>query len=210
MQHGETADRKLQSYHNTNGRATALQVVEGSENMMAPRFNFDLIAAAARRPGKFYLAYGSNLSLERMERRCPNAVAFGTAVIPGYRLLFKKSKTGSYATIEQDANSCVPVLVYKISEYDEAMLDRYEGYPKFYYKRFFQLPVMRFDSGKRMKEKKLCMAYRCPDAKIVGTAVLHGWQLMFKGVATIEPKPEKNTPVLVWEISRRDEANLDR
>jgi hypothetical protein len=54
------------------------------------------------------------------------------------------------------------------------------------------------------------MAYRCPDAKIVGTAELHGWQLMFKGVATIEPKPEKNTPVLVWEISRRDEANLDR
>lgn len=54
------------------------------------------------------------------------------------------------------------------------------------------------------------MAHRCPDAKIVGNAVLEGWQLLFKGCATIEPNPAKNTPVLVWEISRRDEQNLDR
>lgn len=68
-------------------------------------------------------------------------MAFGLALIPGYRLLFKKSKTGSYATIEQDANCCVPALVYKISEYDETLLNRYEGYPKYYYKRYFQLPI---------------------------------------------------------------------
>jgi hypothetical protein len=118
-----------------------------------------------------------------MERRCPNAVAFGTAVIPGYRLLFKKSKTGSYATIEQDANSCVPVLVYKISEYDEAMLDRYEGYPKFYYKRFFQLPVMRFDSGKRMKEKKLCMAYVMHEERLLGEPSMEYFGLLDDGYA---------------------------
>ena len=54
------------------------------------------------------------------------------------------------------------------------------------------------------------MADRCPDAKVVGTAILYGWQLLFKGCATIEPNPEKNTPVLVWEISERDEQRLDR
>lgn len=54
------------------------------------------------------------------------------------------------------------------------------------------------------------MARRCPEAKIAGTAVLYGWQLLFKGCATIEEKPEKNTPVLIWEISPRDEMNLDR
>lgn len=54
------------------------------------------------------------------------------------------------------------------------------------------------------------MAERCPDAKVVGSAILYGWQLLFRKFATIEPKPEKNTPVLVWEISERDEQNLDR
>ena len=54
------------------------------------------------------------------------------------------------------------------------------------------------------------MRYRTPDAKIAGTAVLTGWQLLFRVHATIEPNPEKNTPVLVWEISEQDEKNLDR
>ena len=53
------------------------------------------------------------------------------------------------------------------------------------------------------------MSQRCPDARIVGQAVLEGWELAFKGCATILPNKEKNTPVLVWEISERDEGNLD-
>ncbi len=44
---------------------------------------------------------------------------------PRVRLLFKKSGSGFYATIEQDANCFVPALVYKISEFDEALLNRY-------------------------------------------------------------------------------------
>ena len=53
------------------------------------------------------------------------------------------------------------------------------------------------------------MAHRCPDARIAGQAVLAGWELLFRGCATIAPNPKKNTPVLVWEISERDEGNLD-
>lgn len=66
---------------------------------------FELIS---RVPSKYYLAYGSNLDMERMGKRCPYAVVVGTTEIKGYRLLFKKSKTGCYATIEQDANESVP------------------------------------------------------------------------------------------------------
>ena len=72
----------------------------------------------------------------------------------------------------------------------------------------------------QMKNKKYYIAYgsnlsveqmadRCPDAKIAGQAVLAGWELLFRGCATIAPNPKKNTPVLVWEISERDEENLD-
>ena len=39
--------------------------------------------------------------------------------------------------------------------------------------------------------------------------MLAGWELLFRGCATIAPNPKKNTPVLVWEISERDEGNLD-
>ena len=42
------------------------------------------------------------------------------------------------------------------------------------------------------------MAQRCPDARIVGQAVLEDWELAFHGCATILPNKGKNTPVLVW------------
>ena len=53
------------------------------------------------------------------------------------------------------------------------------------------------------------MRYRTPEARIVGTAELEGWRLLFKRHATVEPREGCITPVLVWEISDRDERNLD-
>lgn len=72
----------------------------------------------------------------------------------------------------------------------------------------------------KMKRKKYYIAYgnslsvgqmmqRCPGAQIVGQAVLVGWELLFRGCATIAPNPKKNTPALVWKISERDERCLD-
>ena len=54
------------------------------------------------------------------------------------------------------------------------------------------------------------MAVRCPTAKPVGTAMLKGWQLTFRGVATLEPKDGAETPVGIWEITPQDEMMLDR
>jgi hypothetical protein len=113
------------------------------------RFRFDK-GGISRKPSRYYLAYGSNLDMERMEHRCPYAVPVGVTEIYGYRLLFKKSKTGCYATIEQDANESVPAVVWLLSEFDELLLDRYEGCPRYYYKKQFQLPVWNLD-GHRMK-----------------------------------------------------------
>ena len=124
---------------------------------MIDRFRFDK-GGISRKPSRYYLAYGSNLDMERMEHRCPYAVPVGVTEIYGYRLLFKKSKTGCYATIEQDANESVPAVVWLLSEFDELLLDRYEGCPRYYYKKQFQLPVWNLD-GHRMKKLKTCMAY---------------------------------------------------
>ena len=97
---------------------------------------------------KYYLAYGSNLNIPQMQYRCPEARIIGTAVIEGYRLLFKGSKTGSYLTIEKAEGYEVPVGVWEVSERDERNLDRYEGYPTFYYKKEMQLKVKGIRTGR--------------------------------------------------------------
>ncbi len=79
---------------------------------------------------RYILAYGSNLDLDRIKSRCPGSTLVGTAWIPGYRLLFKQSFSGSYATVEQDANWSVPAVVYQVGWQDEQRLDRFEGCPR--------------------------------------------------------------------------------
>lgn len=92
---------------------------------------------------KYYLAYGSNLNIQQMKYRCPDAKPIGTAFIKGYELLFKGSKTGSYLTIEKAEKSKVPVAVWEVSAADERRLDVYEGCPNFYYKTEMEVTVNR-------------------------------------------------------------------
>lgn len=105
-------------------------------------------------PKKYYIAYGSNLNVRQMKQRCPSARIIGTADLDGWQLLFKGSKTGSYLTIEKKKSSTVPVAVWEITAEDEKALDRYEGYPSFYYKK--ELPL-RY-RGIRTGRTRICTA----------------------------------------------------
>ena len=89
---------------------------------------------------KYYIAYGSNLHVGQMAYRCPNSTIVGTSELKDWRLMFKGSKTGNYATIEPCIGESVPVLIWELSESDERSLDRYEGFPTFYFKH--TIPVM--------------------------------------------------------------------
>lgn len=95
---------------------------------------------------KLYLAYGSNLNIVQMIIRCPDAKFYGTAEIKDYELLFKGSKTGAYLTIERRKGSNVPVGVWAVTERDINALDRYEGFPAFYYKKEFRQQIRGRDS----------------------------------------------------------------
>ena len=112
---------------------------------------FELIS---RVPSKYYLAYGSNLDMERMGKRCPYAVVVGTTEIKGYRLLFKKSKTGCYATIEQDANESVPAVVWKLSEYDELGYSDWE-FPLDTLKRGLAASIGRAEAIRYLKKRQM-------------------------------------------------------
>ena len=59
------------------------------------------------------------------------------------------------------------------------------------------------------------MAHRCPDSKVAGKAELPGYRLLFRGRpgnahATIEESEGHTVPALLWKVSVRDEACLDR
>ncbi len=62
--------------------------------------------------------------------------------------------------------------------------------------------------GSNLNKKQ--MKTRCPDAVPVGSCVVNDYELVFRGVATIEPKPGASVQCGIWKISTDDERSLDR
>ena len=85
-----------------------------------------------------YFAYGSNLDLQQMQMRCPDAVPFTNAVLHGYKLVER-----TFADIDLSPEDCVNGALYKIRPSDLSVLDCYEGYPEFYER----IPVMVSDNA---------------------------------------------------------------
>jgi hypothetical protein len=90
---------------------------------------------------RYYLAYGSNLNMEQMSRRCPGASVVGATVLNNHRLLFRGTPGNTHATIEIKHGYTVPVLLWQITDDDEAALDIYEGVPRYYTKEKFLIRV---------------------------------------------------------------------
>lgn len=76
-------------------------------------------------------------------------------------------------------------------------------------------------TGKKSEQKRLYIAYGsnlnlpqmerpCQTATVAGKSEIKGYELLFRGVATVEPKEGESVPVLLWNIEPRDEAALDR
>lgn len=54
------------------------------------------------------------------------------------------------------------------------------------------------------------MAYRCPEATVVGTAKLDDYELAFRrGYLTILPKEGASVEGLIWSVTDHDESQLD-
>ena len=96
---------------------------------------------------RLYIAYGSNLNLEQMKRRCPTAEVIGTAELKNWRLRFRGGSHSAVATIEREQGFTVPVLIWRIQPEDEVALNRYEGFPFLYRKETLRLTV----NGKRVR-----------------------------------------------------------
>lgn len=74
-----------------------------------------------------YFAYGSNMNLGQMARRCPRARVVGPAILPGWRLAERL-----HADVEEAPGATVDGLVWQLTPECLHALDLYEGYPLYY------------------------------------------------------------------------------
>ena len=89
----------------------------------------------------FYFAYGSNLNHYQMQNiRCVGSKYLMTIFLKDYKLSFchpnKLNKYG-YANVVKKNGSKVPGAIWKITKRHEKILDRYEGFPNSYQKKYF-------------------------------------------------------------------------
>lgn len=85
---------------------------------------------------KLYIAYGSNLNIVDMAKRCPGAQLIGSAELKNHELLFR-----GHANVEPREGGSVPVGVWEIGPENEKRLDWYEGYPSYYGKETVEVEL---------------------------------------------------------------------
>ena len=83
-----------------------------------------------------YIAYGSNMNIEQMKRRCPKAIPIGKGILKDYKLVFK-----GVADVIKSPGDEVPIAIWKITEECEKALDRYEGFPHLYRKEYVTVEI---------------------------------------------------------------------
>jgi gamma-glutamylcyclotransferase (GGCT)/AIG2-like uncharacterized protein YtfP len=71
-----------------------------------------------------HFAYGSNMSVALMRRRCPGAQLEGCARLPGYRFIVMRS---GYASVVPAPGSSVHGLLWRLTPRDVAALNAYEN-----------------------------------------------------------------------------------
>jgi len=76
---------------------------------------------------RLYFAYGSNLDLDGMRRRCPDSEPVARGTIDGWALTFR-----GVADIEPAKGVRTHGALWRISRRDLERLDVYEGYPRLY------------------------------------------------------------------------------
>ena len=82
-----------------------------------------------------YFAYGSNLHLFQMKKRCKDSFYLKKINLKGFKLTFRSKYRA--ADIEPKKNSIVPGGLFEITKSDEKKLDVYEDFPTLYKKYFF-------------------------------------------------------------------------
>ena len=93
-----------------------------------------------------YFAYGANMSVDAMARRCPRSKALGPARLERHRLQVMRE---GWLTATPDPRSAVHGVLWDLALSDVAALDRYEGVPQGLYARPPSRSSRRAGRGRR-------------------------------------------------------------
>lgn len=86
-----------------------------------------------------YFAYGANLDVEAMRRRCPRSQPLGRARLARHRFFIMAN---GFASVARDPRMQVHGVLYDLALSDVPMLDRYEEIGRGVYAKMTQ-PVLR-------------------------------------------------------------------
>ncbi|EPE08055.1 aig2 family protein [Ophiostoma piceae UAMH 11346] len=133
----------------------------------------------------YYFAFGSNLWLEQMAKRCPDSRYVGRAGLLDYQWQINQR---GFANIVPCAGRCVHGLVYNINSVDEAQLDRNEG----------------VNSGAYERKYLDVILHPAPEVMRVSTRAVMG---LFDRIRDIDParyeqRPRIESDVLVYLSTR--------
>ncbi|MEM4332153.1 MAG: gamma-glutamylcyclotransferase family protein [Candidatus Micrarchaeia archaeon] len=87
---------------------------------------------------KFYFAYGSNMNLGQMRKRCHGATFITKAKLFGYKFVYDGNSItsrGAVANIVESTGDIVEGAIFEIDDKCEKALDWYEGFPTAYQKK---------------------------------------------------------------------------
>jgi Gamma-glutamyl cyclotransferase, AIG2-like len=85
-----------------------------------------------------YFAYGSNMNVDAMARRCPRSKALGLARLERHRLAVMRE---GWLTAVRHPSSAVHGVLWSLALSDTAALDRYEGLPQGHYAKLTQAVI---------------------------------------------------------------------
>lgn len=94
---------------------------------------------------KLYFAYGSNLWMQQMKRRCPTSTYMGLARLPHWRWIIN---TRGYANVIPSDGDEVWGMIYSLLPADAAELDIHEGVPWAYERQMLEVEVWFEDASK--------------------------------------------------------------
>lgn len=85
---------------------------------------------------KLYFAYGANTNLASMQRRCPTARYVCNLTLHHHQLVFKR-----VADVVMKRGAKVEGALWVITPEDEKSLDRFEGFPNTYVKKYVTVMI---------------------------------------------------------------------
>lgn len=87
-----------------------------------------------------YFAYGSNLLMKQVNKRCKMALPLERAILRNYRLVYRKNLRGrAVADIIPYEGGKVYGAIYEFTPEDVLKMDKFEGVPSVYNRKFIDV-----------------------------------------------------------------------